>query len=709
MAEDVVSRRPSLYTYLEPLLAGRRVLEIGKPGEGGTDLLARLGVARVVTADGDLAAIRERFDVVLVPEADALVGVPGRVAAWKAVLGPGGRLVVAVANPERAGGPKGFGYYELHDAIAPSFARVQMVGVTPFLGVGLVEFGGAPDGLKIDSRLVKEGSEVPAFYVAVAGAEPVTGLGYSLVQLPWASGPQRAESSDGASALRAKLLETQSQAESAARVARAQGDEIEELRARLRRGVEDRAVLDGELTKLRQALAAADESVMSLTRRTAEEMAAVAEQLAAGLRSSREDVVGSAEMAKARLEADRQRVRLAETEARAAAAEQRLEEIGTESRARHAQLEDALERLRLAENELARARRAAAKLEEEARAAVVDARAIEERDRALAGRDDRIARLEAEKQDLLWRLAELEDKVREAIARAVVSNGARGVADARASAAASAAAESELTAAREARAMALEGFHMAATAHVGEITELRASVSEQAALVAELEDALSAAESRASTAVAEASTLKKTARDLEEADRSRRSRLAELEGKLLRLEHERRAAAANGDSDAAARLRELEDERDAARRQVAEERRRASDERAAWISERDELAGRVEAMSRAAAGHNGHDGGSAHVARELEAIESELRVEAGRLQGFADQPIEAPTDQVRTPELRGDESTGRLETLLGNYRQRAGRLRDDLEGVRRRLEELSPSEIAGFLEELDEDLAELDK
>jgi hypothetical protein len=51
----------------------------------------------------------------------------------------------------------------------------------------------------------------------------------------------------------------------------------------------------------------------------------------------------------------------------------------------------------------------------------------------------------------------------------------------------------------------------------------------------------------------------------------------------------------------------------------------------------------------------------------------------------------------------------RLENTLGNYRQRASRLRDELEGVRRRFDELSASDIAGFLEELGEDLAELGK
>jgi hypothetical protein len=56
-----------------------------------------------------------------------------------------------------------------------------------------------------------------------------------------------------------------------------------------------------------------------------------------------------------------------------------------------------------------------------------------------------------------------------------------------------------------------------------------------------------------------------------------------------------------------------------------------------------------------------------------------------------------------------DAVASRLENTLGNYRQRASRLRDELEGVRRRFDALSPSEIAGFLEELDQDLEELGK
>ncbi len=167
----------------------------------------------------------------------------------------------------------------------------------------------------------------------------------------------------------------------AARVSPVQAEEIEELRARLRRAAEDRAALDAENAKLRRALAEADESIMNLTRRTTEEMAAVAERLTAGLRGplEAEARASAAALAEAREEADRLRVKLAESEARAAAAEQRLEELGGLARERQAAVEDALERQRLAESELARARREMARLENGARTAVVDDSALEER------------------------------------------------------------------------------------------------------------------------------------------------------------------------------------------------------------------------------------------------------------------------------------------------------------------------------------------
>src|SRR6185295_14854931 len=135
----------------------------------------------------------------------------------------------------------------------------------------------------------------------------------------------------------------------------------------------------------------------------------------------------------------------------------------------------------------------------------------------------------------------------------------------------------------------------------------------------------------------------------------RRSRLAELEGKLLRFEHERRSA-----PPPASAL--------------------ADEERAAWARERDQLRAEIEKLAAHARGKNGH------AAEKLDAMAA----------GVAAAP---PSDAVAS----------RLENTLGNYRQRASRLRDELEGVRRRFDALSPSEIAGFLEELDQDLEELGK
>src|SRR5262249_52889758 len=138
--------------------------------------------ARVVSVDGDISRIDDKFEVVIIPEGEEIARRAGAVAALRRLLADGGRGISAGANGDRGGG--GLGYYDLHGAVFASFGHVQMLGVTPFLGMGVVEFEGAVDGLRIDSRLVKEGSEPPAMYVAVAGAQVAPALGYALVQLP---------------------------------------------------------------------------------------------------------------------------------------------------------------------------------------------------------------------------------------------------------------------------------------------------------------------------------------------------------------------------------------------------------------------------------------------------------------------------------------------------------------------------------------------
>jgi chromosome segregation ATPase len=532
--------------------------------------------------------------------------------------------------------------------------------------------------------------------------------------------------------LRRKLEDAASKAEASMRVARAQGDEIDELRARLRRASEDRAALDGEVAKLRRALAEADESVMNLTRKTAEEMSAVAQRLAASLRASAE----APRAPEPREDTQRLRLAVSEAESRASAAEQRLEDVAAVSRERQAALEDMVERLKLAEEATARERLHVERLKAQVAEAGGIARVADERETTLARRDERIAKLEGEKQELVWRLAEFEEKLRQTIGRAVISDSTgRAQAD-------------ELDAARASRVKALEDFHRAAGAHVGEVTALRASVAEQAALVAELEEALRIAEGTAMTATAEAATLRKNAKGLEEADRARRTRLAELEGKLLRLEHERKQAvqaAAAGAGPGTAPTGELERRLDAATR----ERDAAVRDRDTAARERDGLradlarvmgaaADSAEALARATAelassrgrvatlegevarlgngrSGNGHDAGGAATARELHAIEAGIREELHALSQIESALTEELAERPARPQggahvdAEGGADAILLHATLSNYRRHAARLRDELEGVRQRLDSLSPSEISGYLEELGEDLAEMEE
>ncbi len=791
---EVFNRRLPLYTYLEPLLTARRVLELGTGTGAGAALLVAQGAVAVVSVDTDEQAVEHArarhaapnltfrraasllemvpgapFDVVVVPEAEVLLRRPETIPSLARLLAPGGRLVLVGSSADRGGGTVGgVGYYELSDALVPHFPAVQMFGVTPFAAFGVVEFDVDGDGLRVDSRLVEGGVEPPGAYVAVAGSERAGDLGYALVQVPFApieaklsEGPAaearalldergaserlaaaerrideverrsraRVDEADGRAAeLRRKLEDAAVQSESAMRIARAQGEEIEELRGRLRRAADDRAALDAEVAKLRRALAEADESVMSLTRRTAEEMSAVAARLAASLRAPEPDVRSAP-----REDVQRLRQEISEAEARASAAEQRLEEVAAVGRERQAALDDVLERLRHAEESTARERREVERLRGQVREATGQARVLDERESTIARRDERIAKLEGEKQELTWRLAELEEKLRQTIGRAVISdNTGRAQAD-------------ELEAVRTARARAVEEFHRAAGAHVDEVTALRASVAEQSALVAELEEAVRAAEATAAAATTEAATLRKNAKVLEESDRARRTRLAELEGKLLRLEHEKKQAASGPAAEGVdvgaleRRAADLARERDAAVQErdtalgqreearkdlvrlggsaaeTAEALARTTAELAATrarVAALDEENARLRAVPAKTASGNGHDASSA-TARELAAVEAGLRNELESLakieRALADELADAQGPAPTSIDADRSADTILLHTTLANYRRHAARLRDELEGVRRRLDSLSPSEISGYLEELGEDLAEMEE
>jgi len=504
-------RRSAAYSYLRPLLDGRRVLEVGcGTGEAAAHLV-RLGAKSVIGAGSarEVSEARARqhagalgfvtmaagaidavgvFDLVLVPEAaDVLCGRgPLQLSTLLALVAPGGRIACIVSNGDRG---EGVPYYDVVDALTPHFATVRMFGQTPFLAYGIAEFDEAAVDLRVDAELAEREGEEPTHYLALAGPDEPHGLGYALVQIPSHVCDSRAQTErlpagagikapdTALSELRQKLSESEGKVEGLVRVSRAQSEEIEELRARLRRTAEARAELDEEVRRLRRSLVEADESVVTLTRKTTEELTSLAQRLTAGLR--------------------------------------------TDEPPPSPALRQELQRR---EQELA------------------------ERESALSERDDRIAALEAAKQEAIWRADAADDELGRTRAELVNLRNERDRAPQQPQA------QDEHLARLKAQEATLEDFRRAAGAHVEEVNRLRDAANEQASLVTELEEALSANEKRLVDQTTEVAQLQKALAELEEADRGRRSRLAELEGLMLRAEY----ASAKGDEARRQDLAELE-------------------------------------------------------------------------------------------------------------------------------------------------------
>ncbi len=515
-------RRSAVYSYLRPVIAGRRVLEIGCGNGDAAALLLRLGAKDVVGAgtaqevSGARALHREAalafasisaggidatgsFDVVLVPEGAELLRGRGpiKLPTLLALMAPGARLACMVENGDQG---DGVAYFDVVDALAPHFARVRMFGQTPFHAYGIAEFDEAAADLRVEPDLVENQPE-PSHYIALGGPDEPLSLGYALVQIASPACevrivPERLPVAVPATApdltvaeFRQKLSESEGKVDGLLRVSRAQSEEIEELRARLRRTAEARADLDEEVRRLRHSLIEADESVVNLTRKTTEEMTTLAQRLTAGLRSD-----GPA--------------------ANPAMAEE----------------------LRRRESELA------------------------ERESALSERDDRIATLEVAKQEALWRADAADDELARVRAELADLRGERQKLAGQARVA------DEALAKYKAQEATIEEFRRAAAAHLDEVNRLRDAANEQASLVTELEDELRGCEKRLAEKVAEAAQLQKMLTEVEDAERVRRSRLAELEGFMLRAEH---ASAQQSESQGKDRA-ELDDLRERSRTCQAE-------------------------------------------------------------------------------------------------------------------------------------------
>src|SRR6266568_3009493 len=429
-AADLLSR----YSFLEPLLSGRRVLELGaaRLTDGASALaLAERGAAAVLSVEDDglglgraaelsahafvqfrAAALEDlphrAFDLVLVADGASLAASPERLKLLAELLSPRGYLVTAIAAPGARGlaalageSPRSEvpSYESFAGALAAQFDVVEMA--TQSAAVGWViapEHQGdeAPD-LGVDGAL--SGAPEAAYYLALCGSQPTRLSGMVLVTLPHAPLAETALAMATAARAHAGCAVTLAGREAELARLAAEASEREARAAALEEVLEAlRAELDGARRELAAGAAALSEE--QARRATAAELLAGARADAAArgeevatLRSqlaAREAVLRASEGAVQRLEA--QVVEL-EVSLRAAAAERErtVTELAQASGER-AQAERAAEDARgdarqaLEEREAARAEGEAAR-EDAARARAEAERAVGAADVALDERE----------------------------------------------------------------------------------------------------------------------------------------------------------------------------------------------------------------------------------------------------------------------------------------------------------------------------------
>src|SRR2546429_1888063 len=192
-AIDLWYRRLPRYLYLEDLISDRDVVEIGCGVGVGCDFFAEKGARAVCGIDRDDALLErarrgygrsgveslrwrrglpladDSADLIAVPEADAWLAEDCFWDELRRVLRPDGRLLLAVQNGDRPELGGGVGYYDLMALVEPQFSPVRMIGQTPFLGYGLVEYQDEEPELALDTSLVEGNPEAVSHYLALCG------------------------------------------------------------------------------------------------------------------------------------------------------------------------------------------------------------------------------------------------------------------------------------------------------------------------------------------------------------------------------------------------------------------------------------------------------------------------------------------------------------------------------------------------------------
>ncbi|HEY3235934.1 MAG TPA: hypothetical protein VGJ84_14550, partial [Polyangiaceae bacterium] len=212
--------RPSaaLVAYSESLIEGRRVLVFGDATSGLADALLERGARLVHLCDPDPAraveaavhnrsrnvflgplnqsALEQRdgsFDFGIIDNLGALGDLATVLRRLARALTPRGAAIIAAANaeaslrllPERDTRATALDYYKVYDAVALEFPHLRMLGLAPFVGYALADFGLDSDPEPaIDTDYIPRGAEEPEWFVALASRLPLRLEPYALIQLP---------------------------------------------------------------------------------------------------------------------------------------------------------------------------------------------------------------------------------------------------------------------------------------------------------------------------------------------------------------------------------------------------------------------------------------------------------------------------------------------------------------------------------------------
>lgn len=206
MQQQPWSARLVRYQYIEALIRGSRVLEIGCGRGVGTDYLAerarevvcidsspavvsrarglvhRKNVRFVVGTPGRFEADGGNFDWVLVPQLQDFVDDPALVATTRRLLNPRGRALFTI--PARPAAPGAMDYKRFVEHLRDTFGYVRVLGEVPFHATAMADFQPDDGGLQplLDCSLIKE-DESPLAYTALCSNDLLEPLGYSVIQI----------------------------------------------------------------------------------------------------------------------------------------------------------------------------------------------------------------------------------------------------------------------------------------------------------------------------------------------------------------------------------------------------------------------------------------------------------------------------------------------------------------------------------------------